>query len=62
MFFQSHYDPITGNYFQQQNSCLHSLTEEPIYGSFLPRPSPHDQIHIGTNAFGRNIYLDTGLY
>ncbi len=62
MFFQSHYDPITGSYFQEQNRYLYSQNEKPIYGSFIPRPSPHDQVQLGKNAFGRNIYLDTGLY
>jgi len=56
MLFQSHYDPITGSYFQQQN------TEGPLYGSFIPRPSPHEQVQLGTNAFGRTVFLDTGLY
>ena len=56
MLFQSHYDPITGSYFQQQN------TEGPLYGSLIPRPSSHEQVELGTNAFGWTVFLDTGLY
>ena len=34
----------------------------PIYSSFIPRVSIHDQIQIGQNALGKTIYLDTGKY
>ena len=34
----------------------------PIYSSFIPRVSVHDQIQIGQNALGKAIYLDTGRF
>ena len=34
----------------------------PIYSSFIPRVSIHDQIQIGQNALGKAIYLDTGRF
>ena len=34
----------------------------PIYSSFIPRVSIHDQIQIGQNALGKTIYLDSGRF
>ncbi len=35
---------------------------EALYSSFIPHPSVHDQVQLGSDAYGHGIFLDTGAF